>query len=175
MTSSIDIPRLTRILLREAAERANTNADSDKPILGGPLDARHKNLAFLVKYQNLEIRLDHMGVLQEWLGTKPVIPAVFNLDSTLKTDCITRILGSSNADVSNRHAALLAKFEDCDDDYAIFKLFNKKFPQQQRTYPAHTWRIVPAGAAPDPPLLLRTNPLPPFNPPPAPPGPFPLL
>ena len=76
MASTVDLPRLTRILLRESAERVNTSADSDKPILGGPLDARHKNLAFLVKYQNLEIRLDHLGVLQEWLGTKPIIPAV---------------------------------------------------------------------------------------------------
>ena len=174
MASTVDLPRLTRILLREAAERVNTSADSDKPILGGPLDARHKNLAFLVKYQNLEIRLDHLGVLQEWLGTKPIIPAVFNLNSTLKTECISRILGSSNADVSIRHAALLSKYEDCDDDYEIFKLFNKKFPQQQKTYPQHTWKVVAAGLAPDPPLTLRTNPLPLFNPLPSPAAPAPV-
>ena len=164
MASTIDLPRLTRVLLREASERANTNADSDKPILGGPLDARHKNLAFLVKYQNLEIRADHMGVLQEWLGTKPIIPATFNLSSTLKTDCISRIIGSCNVDVSSRHSALLAKYEDCDDDYAIFKLFNKKFPVQSKTFPTHTWHDDGTVANPDPPLLLRTSPLPAFNP-----------
>jgi len=166
MSELVDIPRLTRILLREASSRANTDAASDQPILGGPLDGRHKNLAYLIKLQNLELRLSNSGVLQEWLGTKPIVPPIFNFNSTLKTDCITRIIGAAATDVSSRHSAHLSKFEDCTDDYAIWTLFNRKFPQQQKTFPLKAWKddgIIFAGLHPDPPLHLRTNPLPAFH------------
>ena len=91
MSKTIELEKYTKVVLREVAERNNTTDDSKLSIVGGPLDQTHLALAWCLKQSLFLLRADNEHIRQYVDGTAPIIPKVFNKDSSLKQECLDQI------------------------------------------------------------------------------------